>query len=132
MIDSIAARASGEVGSKPFGAALSGDDLMRLDLDADLVEKIGDVGILEQNADRADQRGLLGDDVIAGQRRDVAAGGGQAVDDDDQRLLLLQPHQRIVELLGSGGGAAGAVDMHDDGARRSTTGPSRSSCCTRS
>ena len=28
MIDSIAARASGEVGSKPFGAALSGEDLI--------------------------------------------------------------------------------------------------------
>ena len=60
----------------------------RLDLDADLVEQIGEVRILEQHADRADQRGLLGHDVIAGERGDVAAGGGQAVDDDDQRLLL--------------------------------------------
>ena len=91
MIDSIAARASGEVGSKPFGAALSGDDLIGFDLDADLVQQIGDVRVLEQDADRADQRGLLGDDVIAGERGDIAAGGGQAVDHDDQRLLFLQP-----------------------------------------
>ena len=35
MMNSTAARASGEVGSKPFGTALSGEDLIVLDLDAD-------------------------------------------------------------------------------------------------
>ena len=89
MIDSIAARASGLVGSKPFGAALSGEDLIDSTLTPILLEQIGDVGILEQHADRADQRGLLGDDVIAGDRGDIAAGGRKPVDHDDQRLLLL-------------------------------------------
>ena len=50
-----------------------------LDLDADRLQQLGDVGKLEQHADRADQRGLLGDDVVGGQRGDVAAGGGQAL-----------------------------------------------------
>ena len=122
MIDSIAARASGEVGSKPSGAALSGEDLIDFDLDADLVEKLGDIGILEQHADRADQRGLAGDDVVAGECGDIAAGGGQAIDDDDQRLLSFNRDQRIVELLGAGGGAAGLVDMDDHGARRARLG----------
>ena len=118
MIDSIAARASGVVGSKPSGAALSGVDFTDLDLDADPIQEIGNVGILEQHADRADQRSLLGHDVIAGKRGDVTAGRGQAVDDDDERLSLPQPRQRIEQLLGAGGGAAGAVDMDDDRARR--------------
>ena len=74
MIDSIAARASGLSRLEAVRRRLERRRFDRLDLDADLVEQIGDVGILEQHADRADQRGLLGDDVIAGQRRDVAAG----------------------------------------------------------
>ncbi len=55
MIDWIAARASGLVGSNPFGAALSGVDLIEFDLDADLVEQIGEIRIFEQHANRADQ-----------------------------------------------------------------------------
>src|SRR4029077_16332242 len=90
----------------------------RLDLDADLVEQVGKVRILEQHADRADQRGLLRDDVVAGECRDVGAGGRETVDDDDKRFLVAQPRQRVVKLLGAGGGAAGAVDMDDDGARQ--------------
>ena len=116
MIDSIAARASGDVGPKPFGAALSGVDLIGLDFDADLIQEIADVGILEQHADRTDQRSLLGNDMIAGDRSDIAAGRRQAIDHDDQRLSFLQPHQRVVELLGAGRGAAGAVDMDHHGA----------------
>src|SRR5580700_1355546 len=94
----------------------------RLDLDADLVEQVGKIRILEQHADRADQRGLLCHDVVAGQRRDVGAGGGEAIDDDDDRFLVPQPRQRVVKLLGAGGGAAGAVDMDDDGARQRRAG----------
>src|SRR5579864_8476240 len=94
----------------------------RLDLDADLVEQIGKVRILEQHADRADQRGLLRHDVVAGERRDIGAGGGETVDDDDKRFLVAQPRQRVVKLLGAGGGAAGAVDMDDDGARQRRAG----------
>ena len=122
MIELIAARASGLVGSKPSGAALSGVDLIDFDLHADLVEQIGEVGKLKQHADRADQRGLLGHDVIAGDRRDVAAGSCQAVDDDDERLLAPAGAQGIEELLGAGGGAAGTVDVDDDGARRRRSG----------
>ena len=132
MIDSMAARASGEVGSKPFGAALSGEDLIDLHLDADLVQKIADIRILKQHADRADERGLLGDDVIAGNRGDVAAGGGKPIDHDHQRLFLLQPHQRVIKLLGAGGRAAGAVDMNDHGAAVVDCAPACSSCWTRS
>ncbi len=87
-----------------------------LDFDADLIQEIANVGILEQHADGTDQRRLLGNDMIAGDRGDVAAGRRQAIDHDDQRLSFLQPHQRVVELLGAGRGAAGAVDMDHHGA----------------
>ena len=115
MIDSSAARASGLVGSIAVRRRLQRRRFHRFDLDADLVEEIGDIGILEQHADRADQRGLLRHDVIAGERGDVAARRRQAVDHDHQRLFLTEPRQRVVELLGTGGGAAGAVDVDDDG-----------------
>ena len=67
----------------------------RFHLDAELGQKIADIGILEQDANRADERRLLGHDVIARKRGNAVARSGQAVDDDDERLLLLQPHQRI-------------------------------------
>ena len=51
MIAWIAARASGLVGSKPFGAALRGVDLIDFDLDANLAKQIGEVRVLEQHAD---------------------------------------------------------------------------------
>ena len=41
MIDSTAARASGLVGSKPFGAALSGEDLIVSTLTPTVFEQIG-------------------------------------------------------------------------------------------
>ena len=76
-------------------------------------EQIGNIRILEQHADRADQRGLAGDDVIGAERRDVAAGGGKPVDHDDRRLCFAQPHQRVVELLRARRRAARTVDVHD-------------------
>jgi len=119
MIEFSAARASGLVGSKPSGDALSGVDFHRLDLDAYLVEQIGKIGELEQHADRADQRGLLRHDVIAGERRECSRRtrpycrprSPMAV---FSRSLVSESNK----LLGTGGGAAGAVDMDDDGARR--------------
>ena len=87
------------------------------DLDAERLEEIGDVRILEQHADRADQRSLQRDDVIGRDRRDVAARSREPVDHDDQRFLLLEPHQRVVQLLGAGRGAAGGIDVHDHGPR---------------
>src|ERR1700733_8420871 len=90
----------------------------RFDLHPDFAEEIGEVGILEQHADRTDKRSLLRDDVIAGDRRNVTARRGHAVDDDDQRLLVPQTRQRVEQLLGAGGGAARTVNMDDDGARQ--------------
>src|SRR6185312_7926869 len=40
---------------------LEGRRFDRLHLDADLAEQVGEVGVFEQHADRADQRRLLGD-----------------------------------------------------------------------
>src|SRR5215467_1167173 len=87
------------------------------DLDAERLQKIGDVRILKQHADRADQGGLQRDDVIGRDRRNVTARSRQPVDHDDQRLLLFEPHQRVVQLLGARRGAAGGIDVHDHGPR---------------
>src|SRR5215469_9828461 len=88
----------------------------RFHLHADLAEEIGDIRILEQHADRADQRGLLRDDVVAGQRGDIAAGRGQAVDNNHQRFFLPHARQRVEQLLRTGGGTPGTVDVDDDSA----------------
>ena len=111
----MAARAAGLVGSKPEGEALSGLDLIEFDLDAKRLQRVGEIGILEKHADRADDRGVMGDDVVAAERRDIGAGGGQPIDHHHHRLLGLQGAQGVVKLLRAGGGAAGAVDVHDDG-----------------
>src|SRR5215510_10914197 len=87
------------------------------DLDAERLQKIGDVRILKQHADRADERSLQRDDVIGRDRRNVTARSRQPVDHDDQRLLLFEPHQRVVQLLGARRGAAGGIDVHDHGPR---------------
>ncbi len=57
--------------------------------------------ILEEDADRADQRRLLRDDLIGSECCDVAARGRETFDDDDDRL---SPRDRI-ELLGPAGAA---------------------------
>src|SRR5436309_2438359 len=83
------------------------------DLDADRLQEVGDVGILEQHADRAHERGFHRDDVIGGDRRNVAARCRNPVDHHDQRLLRLEPRLGIVQLLRAGCRAPGAVDVHD-------------------
>src|SRR6516162_3932671 len=90
----------------------------RFDFHAKFVEKIGDVWVLKQHADRADQRGLLRHDVVACKRGDIAAGSRHAVDHHDQRFLLTHPRQRVEQLLRTGRGAAGAVNVDDDRARQ--------------
>ena len=88
-----------------------------MSLDAELFQEIGHVGILEDHSDRPDERGLLRNDVIGGNRRDVAARRRKPVDHDHDRFVHPQTHQAIVELLRSGGGAAGTVEVHDHGRR---------------
>src|SRR5262244_804357 len=87
------------------------------DLDAERLQEIGDVRILEQHADRADQGSLQRDDVISRDRRNITARSRKPVDHDDQRLLLFEPHQRVMQLLGARRGAAGGIDVHDHGPR---------------
>ncbi len=79
------------VGSKPFGAAFSGDDFTSSTLTPTVFIRSPKIRILKQHADRADQRRLLRDDLVGGERRDVAARGRETFDDDDHRLLRLQP-----------------------------------------
>ena len=114
------------------GAALSGEDLISSTLTPTRLQQLGEVRILEQHADRADQRGLLRDDVIGGQSRRCSRRMPRArrprppaASSPSSRI------ERIVELLGAGGRAARAVDVHDH-RLRATICPSRSSASTRS
>src|SRR5262245_58908537 len=102
---------------KAVGRGLERRRLDFFDLDAERLEEIGDVRILEQHADRADEGGLQRDDVIGRDRGDVTARSRKPVDHDDQRLLLFEPHQRVMQLLGARRGAAGGIDVHDHGPR---------------
>src|SRR5215813_13715758 len=102
---------------KTVGGRLERRRLDFFDLDAERLQEIGDVRILEQHADRADERSLQRDDVIGRDRRNVTARSRKPVDHDDQRLLLFEPHQRVMQLLGARRGAAGGIDVHDHGPR---------------
>src|SRR5262249_41965412 len=64
---------------KAIGSGLEGGGLYLLKLDADLREQVGEIRILEQHADRTDQGGVLGNNVVRRHRRHVAAGCGQAI-----------------------------------------------------
>ena len=86
MIDSIAARASGLVGSKAVGRGLERRGLDLLHADADLAQQLADIGKLEQHADRADQGRVLRHDVVGRDRRDIAARGREPIDHDHHRL----------------------------------------------
>src|SRR6516165_11977374 len=90
----------------------------RFDFHAEFLKEIGDVGILKQHADRADQGRLLRNNVIASKRGDIAAGSRQTVDHDHQWLLLAHPRQRIEQLLRTGRGAARAVNVDDNRTRQ--------------
>ncbi len=95
-------------GSKPRSSTRSpchrGNDLF--DLDADGLHQIAEVRILKEDADRADQRRLLRDDLIGSECCRCSRPGRETFDDDDDPSGHLQPRDRIVELLGTGGGAA--------------------------
>ena len=114
MIAWIAARARFRTGRlEAVGRRLERCRFDRFHLDADLVEQIGEVRVFEQHADRADQRGLLGDDVVARDGSDVGTGSSHAVDHDRDRLLGPHAAERVVQLLGAGGGAARRIDVQD-------------------
>src|SRR3954453_169199 len=67
-------------GVESIGRSFQGTRFYLLHPDAQCLEKVAHVGILKQYPDRADQRGLLRDDVIAGKRCDIAAGRRETID----------------------------------------------------
>ena len=67
-------------------------------------------GKLEQDADRADQRGA-GHDVVGGHGGDVAARAPRPSTTTTSGFFAFEADERVVKLLGAGGRAPGAVDM---------------------
>ena len=114
----VAARASGLVGSKPLGAALSGDDFTSSTLTPTVFSRSVTFGYWKITPIEPTSEVLCATMWSRRHRGDVAARRGKAVDHHHHRLRAANLAQRVVKLLGAGGRAARTVDVHDDRLRR--------------
>jgi hypothetical protein len=75
------------------------------------------VGPLHDDADGADDGGVVGVDLVAAAGDVVGAGGSDGLDRGDDLLVLLlaDADDLVVDLLRGRGAAAGRVDVQDDG-----------------
>ncbi len=112
-ISSATARALSSVGSNGFGTAFRGSALDLLHLHAERFHQLGDVGPLEDDADRAGDGVAVDEDAVGGDRGDISGGCGKRATDGDHGLLLGHPADRVVQGLAARGGAARAVDVED-------------------
>ncbi len=81
------------------------------------LEEVAVVGPLHDDADGADDGGVVGVDFVAGAGDVVGAGGSDGLDGGDDLLVLLgaDAEDLVVDLLRGSGAAAGGVDVEDDG-----------------
>src|ERR1700721_879507 len=104
---------------------LAGMDDLGLELGP--LEQVAVTGPFHDDADGADDAGVVGVDLVGGRGDVVRAAGADAFNGrDDGLLLLVADAQDLVEDLlrggggaagrvGGGGGGAGGVDVQDDG-----------------
>src|SRR4029078_9243574 len=77
-------------------------DLDLVELDPELVERLADLGPLNENADRAGNGVGAGDDVVGGEPNDVAGRSGDGAELGHHGLLLGDLAQRRKQRLAAG------------------------------
>ncbi len=88
-------------------------------LDADALHQAGEAEAAGNNADRADDRTRVDDDLISCGGDHVAAGSREVLDRDNDPLVLLlgKIADAAEDQVRLGGGAAGRIDDQSDGRR---------------
>ena len=98
-------------------ASLSSPAWMTTFLSLAQLHEVAVVGPLHDDADGADDGGVVGVDFVAAAGDVVGAGGADGLDGGDDLLVLLlaDAEDLVVDLLRGSGAAAGGVDVEDDG-----------------
>src|ERR1700730_8528736 len=99
---------------EPIRRSLERGRLHVLHFHPNRVEQFGEVRILNEDADRTNQRISQRDNPVGSKGGNITAGGGHAPDHGNRRFLRRETADRIVEPLRSRGRAAGTVDRNQN------------------